>query len=73
MEPVYYYSHYFIGPSFNSQGAASLHFGKSVSCIKISERPLQFLHHQRDENIKNLKKMNKRKIKGLTSVTLLFS
>lgn len=55
---------------FTSQGVPSLRFGKPASCIKISERPLQFLHHKRDEN---MKKMNKRKIKGLTSVTLLFS
>ena len=55
MEPVYYPSHYFIGPS--------LYFsGKPVSCIKILERPLQFLNQKRD---KNMKKMNKRKIKGL--------
>ena len=55
---------------FTSQGVPSLHFGKPASCIKISERPLQFLHHKRDENIKNMKKMNKRKIKGLTSMTI---
>ena len=55
---------------FTSQGVPSLRFGKPASCIKISERPLQFLHHKRDENIKNMKKMNKRKIKGLTSMTI---
>ena len=51
MEPVYYIlATISYGHPFTSQGAASLHFGKPVSCLKISERTLQFLHHELDEN-----------------------